>query len=170
MDMKGFRKGPGIRLLVILGAVLGVLLSMLASPPAWADTDQGTATPVYSPGEGPERTATPTPTVTCTATPDPWEGKCEYVGLSTNVFRPMRDRRMKIRVRLCAAGWMSLIIYNSAGDVVKVLRKRSYVFHPDQVFRWDGTNDGKDDLASGVYIIRFEGTRSAQTCRFLIVR
>jgi flagellar hook assembly protein FlgD len=76
---------------------------------------------------------------------------------------------MRMRVRLCDRGWMSLIVYNSAGDVVKALRNRSYVFAADQLFYWDGSNDDGDPLASGVYIVHFEGTRSAQTCRFLIV-
>jgi hypothetical protein len=142
-----------------------------------------TPTPTRTPTATPTRTrtwtatvtptaavpATPTATATPTGTPDPLAGRCEYLGVGANVFRTGAGRRLKIRVRLCDEGWMSLVVFNSAGDVVKVLRKRSYVFYPDQVFWWDGRNDEGDLLASGVYVIRFEGVLSAQTARLLIV-
>jgi len=90
--------------------------------------------------------------------------------VSRNVYRPDRDQPpVFVRIHQSSAGVYSLKIYNSAGELVKVLRdeqtERAYEDVP-----WDGTNKFNKPVASGVYILYYTSRYQTRMSRLLIIR
>ena len=58
-------------------------------------------------------------------------------------------------------GKVSLVVYNTAGELVKRLVERNISGRGvSETVTWDGRNDAGDLVASGVYIIHLQGKRS----------
>ena len=67
------------------------------------------------------------------------------------------------------AGPARLVIYNLAGQIVRVLTD-SYLAAGAHVLVWDGKDGSGQEMASGVYIYRLEGTSFAITRRMMLLR
>jgi len=116
----------------------------------------------------PSPTVTATPTVTSTPTPSM---DCDLIWLTRNLFRIGGEARTEVRVRLCLPGYASVIVYNSAGEKVRVLQPYAFFKIPVLLtLDWDGKNDHGDQVASGVYLVHMEGSRVADTKKLLVVR
>ena len=67
------------------------------------------------------------------------------------------------------AGPTRLVIYNLTGQIVRVLTD-GYLAAGAHVLAWDGKDGGGQEMASGVYIYRLEGTSFAITRRMMLLR
>ena len=67
------------------------------------------------------------------------------------------------------AGPMRLVIYNLTGQIVRVLTD-GYLAAGAHVLTWDGRDRSGQEMASGVYIYRLEGTSFAITRRMMLLR
>ena len=67
------------------------------------------------------------------------------------------------------AGPMRLVIYNLTGQIVRVLTD-GYLAAGAHVLAWDGRDGSGQEMASGVYIYRLEGTSFAITRRMMLLR
>ena len=67
------------------------------------------------------------------------------------------------------AGPMRLVIYNLTGQIVRVLTD-GYLAAGVHVLAWDGRDGNGQEMASGVYIYRLEGTSFAITRRMMLLR
>jgi flagellar hook assembly protein FlgD len=75
----------------------------------------------------------------------------------------------EIRYRLPEATDVSLRIYNIAGQMVRTLvqARQPAGFH---AAAWDGTDDGRRAVASGIYFCRLQAGRAAETIKMALVR
>ncbi len=133
-------------------------------------TDTSTRTPTVT--NTPTRTYTPTMTYTRTNTPTATNTfTCQgSLYVSRNLYRPLIDQPpLFIRTTLCVSGPYSVKIYDSAGELVRVLRdNHNQMAGPDQV-EWDGKNKIGTLIASGVYIIRLTEPFSAHSARVVVI-
>ena len=67
------------------------------------------------------------------------------------------------------AGPTRLVIYNLTGQIVRVLTD-GYLAAGAHVLTWDGRDRSGQEMASGVYIYRLEGTSFAITRRMMLLR
>lgn len=67
------------------------------------------------------------------------------------------------------AGPTRLVIYNLAGQIVRVLTD-GHLAAGAHVLAWDGTDESGQEAASGVYIYRLEGSSFVITRRMLLLR
>ena len=67
------------------------------------------------------------------------------------------------------AGPTRLVIYNLTGQIVRVLTD-SHLAAGAHVLAWDGRDGSGQEMASGVYIYRLEGTSFAITRRMMLLR
>ena len=67
------------------------------------------------------------------------------------------------------AGPTRLVIYNLTGQIVRVLND-GHLAAGAHVLAWDGRDESGEEMASGVYIYRLEGTSFAITRRMLLLR
>jgi hypothetical protein len=112
--------------------------------PTRTSTFTPTPTPTMSAIRSP--TASPTPTVTPTATSYP-----DCFGISANQVRPGRE----LDIALCSRsrGNARVIIYNSAGEKVRVLHDGPVEARRRMDFRWDLRNSRGEAVSSGVYLV-----------------
>ncbi len=109
----------------------------------------------------PDPTPTPTPTVTPTITPTPEPPKEEALFISRNIFNPNAGETLEIRWAALGPGKVSLVIYNTAGELVRsLLEKHIPGKGVSETTTWDGRNEKGDLVASGVYIVYLKGRRS----------
>jgi flagellar hook assembly protein FlgD len=91
--------------------------------------------------------------------------------VSRNVSRPGYDNPpVFVRVRLSEDGICTLKVYNSAGELVKVLydQQRQYGTYKD--IPWDGTNKYGEPVASGVYVIYYTTRYQTRFAKLLMIR
>ena len=67
-------------------------------------------------------------------------------------------------------GVCSLKIYNSAGELVRVLLDESRQFGTYNDVKWDGLNKYGEPVASGVYIIYYTTRYQTRMAKLLILR
>ena len=76
-----------------------------------------------------------------------------------------------MRVHLALPGPYKLKIYNSAGELVRNLRDDMAASAPkDEIVEWDGLNQKKEPVASGIYILQFTSRFESRTAKLLILR
>jgi flagellar hook assembly protein FlgD len=75
-----------------------------------------------------------------------------------------------VRIRQSQPGIYSLKVYNSAGEMVKSLRDEKIPGSVDEDVTWDGTNNRREKVASGVYILFYTNRYQTQFGRLLIIR
>jgi flagellar hook assembly protein FlgD len=110
----------------------------------------------------PTKTPTVSPTVTSTTTPS------DEFALSHNTYRSDRGD-FRVRYKVSVPGKYSLRIYNSAGELVRLLRDLESRWPVEDTVPWDGRNEQGDPVASGVYIVYFESSRYTRTATFLVL-
>jgi hypothetical protein len=144
-----------------------------ALPPA----PTATTTATFSPTVTSTATATPTPTArssgTPTATPTlTWTPVLpDGFNLSRNRYNPGRDfPALFARIHLQETGVYSVKVYNSAGELVKVLRDQRLQTSTTEDVVWDGKNDHGEPVASGLYIFRYTHRDQGQYAKVLIIR
>lgn len=140
---------------------------------------------------GPTATLTPTPTATYTSTPTFTLTPCGYPGntctatdtptitptpipadvftLDKNVFSPSNPVSISIYYT-AYPGLFELCIYNSAGELVKILDSQQLAAPLRQNYTWDGTNKYGDPCASGVYVIYAIEPYGRKLKRVILVR
>jgi len=92
--------------------------------------------------------------------------------VSRNLYRPDFDfPPVQVRVHLALNGIFSLKIYNSAGELVRVLDYEADANAPlDRTYPWDARNQNQEPVASGVYIIYYTSRLGSQQAKLLIAR
>ena len=81
--------------------------------------------------------------------------------ISRNIFNPGMQESVRITWKVAARERMFLGIYNTAGEMVRLLKRRGeYKGYSMGEVEWDGRNEAGDLVASGVYIIYLEGSRA----------
>lgn len=91
--------------------------------------------------------------------------------VSRNITQPgVDDPPVFVRVRLSQAGICTLKIYNSAGELVRVLVDESRQAGTYGDFPWDGKNMHGAPVASGVYVIYYTTRYATRSARLLVVR
>jgi flagellar hook assembly protein FlgD len=91
--------------------------------------------------------------------------------VSRNVFHPEYDAPpVFVRVRLSQTGVCSLKIYNSAGELVRVLLDVQRQDGTYKDFKWDGLNKNGEPVASGVYVVYYTTRFMTRSAKLLVVR
>ena len=104
-----------------------------------------------------KRVLNPTPASTLTPIP-PDE---EDLLIDKNIFNPDVGETVEITWSVLGPGKASLVVYNTAGELVKKLAERNISGRGiSETVAWDGRNDVGDLVASGVYVIHLKGNRS----------
>ena len=85
------------------------------------------------------------------------------------MYQPEEGRDFIIHYRVQMPGKYSLRIYNSAGELVRVLQELESRWPVQDDVPWDGRNMKGDKVASGVYIVYFESSRYIRTAKILVV-
>ena len=80
--------------------------------------------------------------------------------IDKNIFNPSAGEEVKLTWKVKASDKVFLGVYNTAGELVRVLYRGPAKVFTVGVVDWDGRNDKGDLLASGVYIIYLSGSRS----------
>lgn len=88
-----------------------------------------------------------------------------HVSASPNPFSTTAN----IRISLTVPTRAQLAVYSVDGRRVRLLDKAEYPVGPSNV-AWDGTDDAGNRVASGVYVVRFEGERARAVARVTILR
>jgi flagellar hook assembly protein FlgD len=73
-------------------------------------------------------------------------------------------------VYLSQEGVCSLKVYNSAGELVRVLLEEKRQFGTYQEVPWDGKNMHGEPVASGVYVLYYTTRYATRTARVMILR
>jgi len=110
----------------------------------------------------PSKTPTVSPTVTWTATPS------DEFALSHNVYRSDKGDFI-VHYKLSNPGKYSVRIYNSAGELVRVLKDLDSRWPVEDDVPWDGRNLKGETVASGIYIVYFQSSRYARTATFVVL-
>jgi N-acetylneuraminic acid mutarotase len=108
------------------------------------NTPTATDTPCGFPGD----TCTFTPTTTATAT----IAYADNFLITKNVFNSSQPVSMLVQYAP-VTGDFNLSVYNTAGELVKVIDASYHGTPTNTWYRWDGTNKAGNPCASGVYII-----------------
>ena len=120
-------------------------------------------TPTETFAPPPPGTPTETPTATWTATPS------DDFALSGNTFQPGSGDVFVIHYKVSSPGRYSLRIFNSAGELVKVLQNLESKWPVEDDVPWDGKNEMGEYVAAGVYIVYFESQRYMRIAKFLVL-
>lgn len=136
-------------------------------------TPTATLTPVATetPTVTPTTTGTPIPMATSTATgtpyPTPVPG-CFFV--SRNRIRPALGETLEVDICTVHGGYVSLRVYNSAGELVRELFRGDLTpaDHP-QLF-WDGRNRQGAFVASGVYLLALTYPGEEHAAKVAVIR
>ena len=106
-------------------------------------------------------TVPPSVTITATVTHTSAPPEEEDLFINRNIFNPDAGGTVEIRWSDLGPGKVSLVIYNTAGELVKRLRGGGiHAAGVSETATWDGRNEKGDLVASGVYIVYLEGRRS----------
>ena len=91
--------------------------------------------------------------------------------VSRNAWKPASDVPVQIRFSVPTPGRLSLKIYNSAGELVKVLRDGRFASGIwSETVDWDGRNMHEEPVASGIYLIRFENPAGGRTAKLAVIQ
>ncbi len=86
-----------------------------------------------------------------------------------NVFNPAKNQKATLRYQAATSGRYRMVIYTLAGDVVKTLVDRDEIAGMSSV-DWDGKNGSGDIVASGIYLVHFEGPSVRTTKKVAVVK
>ena len=87
------------------------------------------------------------------------------------MYRPGYDNPpVFVRVHLSQMGFCSLKIYNSAGELVRVLLDDQRQSGTYKDCGWDGKNKNGENVASGVYVIYYTNRYQTRMAKLLVVR
>jgi len=147
--------------------------------PTLTATDTPTATITFTPTQTntptitgtPTDTATITPTYTpsCTPTITPTPGK-NIFDVSLNILKEGGQPVTIHTGNRAYPGAYSLRIYNSAGELIRILDDQNLTIATDFYYTWDGTNTHNESVASGVYLIYLRRPTDKAVKRILVVR
>lgn len=126
----------------------------------------GSATPTPIPTAIATMTPVLTPAATPTITPTPDTYSAFYV--SKNVFSSSNPVSVFVALDQYP-GNFELSVYNSAGEFIVDLDKRSINGPYQNSYLWDGTNRFKEKCASGVYILYLVEPFDKKTKRLLLI-
>ena len=90
--------------------------------------------------------------------------------VSKNMFTPGTDT---VDIQVTMANFpnsLSLQVYNSAGELVRILGQADTTGPFTQTYTWDGKNVNGEKVGSGIYLILFRGQQSLRTARILAVQ
>lgn len=133
------------------------------STPTMTPTFTSTATATLTPTPTGTPTATFSPTVTLTPAP-------ELFFISRNAFDPAGGPVSIHTTFFHGLGPYHLRIYNSAGELVRVLVDEKVDGFVDRYFLWDGKNMFAEECASGVYVVQWISPMKAVTRKIVLMR
>lgn len=90
--------------------------------------------------------------------------------LDHNIFHVSTDSTVTATFEATYGGNAMLLIYNSAGEVVKTLFNGSLPANTLKTVTWDGKNSGGANVASGIYFFWLKLELGAQTKNLMVVR
>jgi hypothetical protein len=67
-------------------------------------------------------------------------------------------------------GPYSLAVFNTAGEMVRILDRRDLTGPVNESYDWDGKNEKGEPCASGVYLLQLVEPQSRKTKKVLLVR
>ena len=76
---------------------------------------------------------------------------------------------MFVRLHLSQMGFCSLKIYNSAGELVRVLMDGQCQTGTYKDFCWDGKNMHGENVASGAYVIYYTNRYQTRMAKLLVI-
>jgi len=91
--------------------------------------------------------------------------------LSKNSYSPKTDSSpLSLTTTHCLDGRYRINIFNAAGEHILTLKDIAAQPAGTYSWPWDGTNKSGEDVASGVYIIRFTEPQGNHKARVILVR
>lgn len=93
-----------------------------------------------------------------------------FLFLAKNAVVTSETKSLEVRYRLPRAGKVSISIYNSAGERVRLLLETEIVPDKEETVSWDLKNDQAEPVASGVYLVHLEAPGWVLQGKVLIVR
>jgi len=85
------------------------------------------------------------------------------------VFNPESGVPFLIHYVVQDPGKYSLKVYNSAGELVRVLQNLESQFPVEDTVQWDGKNMYGEKVAAGVYVVYFESSRYVRIAKVLVL-
>jgi flagellar hook assembly protein FlgD len=82
---------------------------------------------------------------------------------------PGEGREFVIHYKAQNPGKYSLRIYNSAGELVRVLQQLQSRWPVEDDVPWDGKNMKGEPVAAGVYIVYFESSMYIRTAKVIVI-
>jgi len=145
-------------------------LTPSATPtPTITSTRTATATPTQTKTPTQSPTITLTPTVTQTPTITPTLIPASFY-LSRNVVHVGEVPPIYALYVIPESGRVALKIYNTAGELVRVLRDGYSEAGKEHRTAWDLRNENGEEVAAGVYIIQYIAPLKASTYKFIVLR
>ena len=90
--------------------------------------------------------------------------------VSKNMFTPGAET---VDIQVSTVNYpnaLSLRVYNSAGELVRILGQTDTTGPFTQTYTWDGKNVNGEKVGSGVYLIFFKADQIVHTARILAVQ
>jgi flagellar hook assembly protein FlgD len=90
--------------------------------------------------------------------------------VSKNMFTPGVD---SVDIQVTAVNYpntISVRIFNTAGELVRILSRDDISGPFTQTYTWDGKNVNGEKVGSGVYLILFQGSQFLKTARVIAVQ
>ncbi|MFA4948969.1 MAG: T9SS type A sorting domain-containing protein [Candidatus Krumholzibacteriia bacterium] len=103
------------------------------------------------------------PNVTSTDAPP------KFTKLTQNFPNPFNPSTT-IKFDLKEKGFVSLKVYNVAGQLVRTLKSEAMDAKKDHIVTWDGTNDRGGAVASGIYFYKMNTKDFSQTRKMVLLR
>lgn len=90
--------------------------------------------------------------------------------MNRNALNSSAGQIVTISLYLPNGGETRVTIYNSAGELVKLLSDKTYPTGSVDYFYWDGRNDFGELVASGIYLIHVNNRFFIHTARIAVLR
>ena len=87
-----------------------------------------------------------------------------------NLFNPALGEKVYIKYSITSQEKVSLKIYNVKGEIVKTFLDNTPVMPGVYQYDWDGSNDGFNQISSGIYIVRIKAGSFEDTIKIVAVK
>ncbi|HOI41929.1 MAG TPA: hypothetical protein PK523_03205 [Elusimicrobiales bacterium] len=92
-----------------------------------------------------------------------------YVGLTDNLFRPLSGGRARVDATIFTPGVIRADVYTINGGLVKKLYDAPAAAGTTTFF-WNGSTDGGNTAASGLYLLHVTGPKLKETTRIVLIK
>lgn len=93
-----------------------------------------------------------------------------FLFLAKNAVVMSETKSLEVRYRLPRSGKVSISVYNSAGERVRLLVDSEVIPDKEETVHWNLENDQAEPVASGVYLVHLEAPGWVLQGKVLVIR